>query len=62
MDQFKGRCGRQGDPGETFTVLSIEDDLIRNFGKLAEKVGGKLEDVIQTVGGCLLKKIHAAQY
>ncbi len=29
--QFYGRCGRQGDPGEHLTMVSLEDDLMRVF-------------------------------
>ena len=29
--QLFGRCGRQGDPGTTLTLTSLEDDLIRVF-------------------------------
>ena len=29
--QLFGRCGRQGDPGATLTVTSLDDDLIRVF-------------------------------
>jgi preprotein translocase subunit SecA len=29
--QLFGRCGRQGDPGSTLTVTSLDDDLIRVF-------------------------------
>lgn len=31
-NQLRGRTGRQGDPGETRFVLSLEDDLMRIFG------------------------------
>ena len=31
-NQLRGRCGRQGDPGETQFFLSLEDDLLRIFG------------------------------
>jgi len=31
-NQLRGRSGRQGDPGETRFVLSLEDDLLRIFG------------------------------
>ncbi len=31
-NQLRGRCGRQGDPGESRFFLSLEDDLIRRFG------------------------------
>ena len=30
-NQLRGRCGRQGDPGETIFFLSVEDDLMRIF-------------------------------
>ena len=30
--QLRGRCARQGDPGETQFFISFEDDLMRNFG------------------------------
>ncbi|MFN3870991.1 MAG: preprotein translocase subunit SecA [Aquificaceae bacterium] len=31
-NQLRGRAGRQGDPGESRFVLSLEDDLMRIFG------------------------------
>ena len=31
-NQLRGRAGRQGDPGETRFILSLEDDLLRIFG------------------------------
>ncbi len=31
-DQLRGRCGRQGDPGESQFYVSLEDDLMRVFG------------------------------
>ncbi|MEG0753848.1 MAG: preprotein translocase subunit SecA, partial [Angelakisella sp.] len=31
-NQLRGRAGRQGDPGETRFVISLEDDLMRLFG------------------------------
>ena len=31
-NQLRGRCARQGDPGETRFYLSLEDDLMRLFG------------------------------
>jgi preprotein translocase subunit SecA len=30
-DQLRGRSGRQGDPGETCFVISLEDDLIQTY-------------------------------
>ena len=35
-NQFRGRAGRQGDPGASRFFLSLEDDLLRIFG--GEKV------------------------
>ncbi len=32
-NQLRGRAGRQGDPGESTFYLSLEDDLMRLFGK-----------------------------
>nr|WP_276508973.1 hypothetical protein [Lactococcus garvieae] len=29
--QAKGRAGRQGEPGDTYTFESLEDDVIKNF-------------------------------
>ncbi len=40
-DQLRGRCGRQGDPGESQFFVSLEDDLMRIFG--AEKVQSLME-------------------
>ena len=31
-NQLRGRAGRQGDPGESLFLLSLEDDLMRLFG------------------------------
>jgi preprotein translocase subunit SecA len=30
--QLRGRCARQGDPGQSRFYISFEDDLMRNFG------------------------------
>ncbi len=40
-DQLRGRCGRQGDPGESQFFVSLEDDLMRIFG--AERVQALME-------------------
>lgn len=37
-DQLIGRSGRQGAPGRSKFYLSLEDDLLRVFGKKAERV------------------------
>ena len=36
-DQLRGRSGRQGNPGRSRFMLSLEDDLLRQFG--SKKVG-----------------------
>ena len=43
-NQLRGRSGRQGDPGTSVFLLSLEDDLIRIF------VSGKLESVLAKLG------------
>jgi len=43
-NQLRGRAGRQGDPGESRFVLSLEDDLMRIFGGDRVK---KLMDVLK---------------
>ncbi|MCI7345745.1 MAG: preprotein translocase subunit SecA [Eubacterium sp.] len=40
-NQLRGRSGRQGDPGESRFVLSLEDDLMRLFG--SDRVVGVVE-------------------
>ncbi|MDW8032003.1 MAG: preprotein translocase subunit SecA [Aquificaceae bacterium] len=47
-NQLRGRAGRQGDPGESRFVLSLEDDLIRIFGGDRVK---KLMDVLKIPPG-----------
>lgn len=42
-NQLRGRCGRQGDPGQTRFYISVEDNLIRIFG--AEKITAAMEFV-----------------
>ena len=32
-NQLRGRSGRQGDPGESQFILSIEDDMVKRFAK-----------------------------
>jgi len=41
--QLRGRCARQGDPGESMTFVSCEDDLVRIFA------GTKLDGVLRNV-------------
>ena len=40
-NQLRGRCGRQGDPGETQFFLSTEDDIVRRFG--GDKIRGAMK-------------------
>ena len=44
ITNFRGRSGRQGDPGSSKFFLSLEDDLMRIFGS------EKLDSVLQTLG------------
>ncbi len=43
-DQLIGRAGRQGDPGETVFMLSLDDELIRIFGG-ADRLRRRLDKV-----------------
>lgn len=40
-NQLRGRSGRQGDPGTSRFMLSMEDDLLRIFG--AERISGLMQ-------------------
>ncbi len=40
-NQLRGRCGRQGDPGESRFYLSLEDTLMRIFG--SDKIGAIMQ-------------------
>ncbi len=42
-NQLRGRCGRQGDPGESKYFLSLEDDLMRLFA-------GNIDGLLRRVG------------
>ncbi|MBP7950830.1 MAG: preprotein translocase subunit SecA [Verrucomicrobiales bacterium] len=63
--QLRGRCARQGDPGETIFFLSFEDDLMRNFGaaermtRLMERMG--LKDGEELEHPWLNRSIEGAQ-
>lgn len=63
--QLRGRCARQGDPGETVFYVSFEDDLMRNFGsteritRLMERFGMKEGEEVS--GSLLNKTIETAQ-
>ena len=43
-NQLRGRAGRQGDPGESCFMLSLEDDLLRVFG------GEKVQSIMKMGG------------
>ncbi len=43
-NQLRGRSGRQGDPGRTVFMLSLEDDLMRIFGS------ERLDKLLSTLG------------
>ena len=43
-NQLRGRAGRQGDPGESQFLVSMEDDLMRIFG------GERMKSLMQTLG------------
>ena len=43
-DQLIGRSGRQGDPGETVFMLSLDDELIRIFGG-ADRLRRRLDKI-----------------
>ena len=54
-NQFRGRAGRQGDPGESRFYLSLEDDLMRIFAKqwvstLLERLGMEEGDADRVAG------------
>jgi preprotein translocase subunit SecA len=63
--QLRGRCARQGDPGESIFFLSFEDQLMLNFGgaermtKLMERMG--MEDGQELEHPWLNKSIESAQ-
>ena len=63
-DQLRGRCGRQGDEGETQFYLSLEDDLTRVFGSdqvraVAKRLGLPEDQGIQNK--VISKSIESAQ-
>ncbi|OGR58650.1 MAG: preprotein translocase subunit SecA [Elusimicrobia bacterium GWA2_69_24] len=63
-NQLRGRCGRQGDPGETRFYLALDDELMRLFGSdrlqsLMEKFGMTEDEPIES--GLVSKQIEGAQ-
>ena len=63
--QLRGRCARQGDPGESKFFISFEDDLMRNFGaaermtKMMERFG--MEEGQELEHPWLNKSVETAQ-
>ena len=62
--QLRGRAGRQGDPGTSQFLVSLEDDLMRLFGseriaRMMDRLGHKEGDVIQA--GMITSSIERAQ-
>ncbi|MDR3681009.1 MAG: preprotein translocase subunit SecA [Flavipsychrobacter sp.] len=62
--QLRGRAGRQGDPGSSQFLVSLEDDLMRLFGSerisgLMDKMGHKDGEVLQH--SMITKSIERAQ-
>ena len=63
-DQLRGRAGRQGDPGETQFLVSLEDDLMRVFGsegikKMMGRFGIPEDEPIQN--GFITRTLESAQ-
>jgi preprotein translocase subunit SecA len=49
--QLRGRAGRQGDPGSSRFIVSLEDDLVRRFADDADRLGYTPESVQRLVEG-----------
>ena len=63
-NQLKGRSGRQGDPGETYTLLSLEDSILDRY---MMRPVTKMRDRYQNAHGALtdrdpLDLLREAQY
>ncbi|MCC6783055.1 MAG: preprotein translocase subunit SecA [Planctomycetes bacterium] len=63
-NQLRGRCGRQGDPGESRFYLCFDDDLMRIFARdwiktMMEKLGLKSGERIES--GMVTRGIERAQ-
>ena len=67
-NQWRGRAGRQGDPGETQFYLSLEDDLMRLFGgDRMEKVSNmmvsaEMDDDMPIQHKIISKAVEGAQH
>jgi preprotein translocase subunit SecA len=49
--QLRGRAGRQGDPGSSRFIVSLEDDIVTRFGEDAERLGHTPESVQRITEG-----------
>jgi preprotein translocase subunit SecA len=63
-NQLRGRAGRQGDPGSSRFILSLQDDLLRIFGgermqRLMLRLG--MEEDVPIESRLITKRIAAAQ-
>ena len=63
-NQFRGRAGRQGDPGSSRFYISLDDDLMRIFGSdriqgIVQKLGLQEDDAIENK--IITKQIENAQ-
>jgi preprotein translocase subunit SecA len=60
-NQLRGRSGRQGDPGSSRFFISLEDELMRIFGKNMERVGGLMEEDVPLESRLVSRSIESAQ-
>ena len=49
--QLRGRAGRQGDPGSSRFIVSLQDDLVQRFADDADRLGYTPESVQRLVEG-----------
>jgi preprotein translocase subunit SecA len=62
--QLRGRCSRQGDPGQSKFFISLEDDLMRLFasgGMMARMIEGSMKEGEELEHPWLNKSIESAQ-
>jgi preprotein translocase subunit SecA len=58
-DQLRGRCGRQGDPGSSVFLVSLEDDLITAYAPDTEPPPDLAADGLVSDGGARWAVGHA---
>lgn len=55
--QIRGRVSRQGEPGETQFLMSIEDPILKNnLGKMVKNLTGDNPDSLETIESAIVKK------